>query len=257
MDQGAIQLLADPELLAARQAWEQRLRSLSDAPVYLQGVARTGKTDMYEDAGGRAAEAIDDLAHHARHLADTEVFRPLSVSSALHGVHFVDKILGANVFELDGEKGNWQASYLAGPVGSLEQPDLEANTTWAAARRFARAFIECGVTAAVLQLPTVASALNIGLNLYGQELLVAMLAGPAAAHHDLGLINGVLLDIHDWYRANVPPDLLHQVACSGRYQPPGSGQICGCSTQLISGDQYRRFVADLDDAVLSRYPNGA
>jgi hypothetical protein len=70
------------------------------------------------------------------------------------------------------------------------------------------------------------------------------------------VINGVLLEIHDWYRANVPPDLLHQVACSGRYQPPGCGQVCGCSTQLISGDQYKQFAAGLDDAILSRYPHG-
>lgn len=250
------QILSDPELVAIRQAWEQRLRDLSDPPIYLQGKGWTGKTDMYESAAQRAAEALDDLAKRAELLRDREVFRPLSVNSALHGVHFVDKILGADVFELDGEKGNWQAKYLSCAVGSLERPDLEANATWAAVTEFAESFVASGATAAVLQLPTIASALNIALNLYGQELLVAMMTDPAAAHRDLEVINGVLLDIHDWYRANVPPDLLHQVACGGRYQVPGCGQICGCSTQLISADLYREFIADRDDAILSRYPNG-
>jgi len=256
MNEKTFQILTDPELVAKRHAWEQRLKELSGAPIYLQGIGRAGKTDMYEDAEQRVRESLDDLAKQVELLGDMKVFRPLSVRAALHGVHFVDKIFGANVFELDGEKDNWQTEYLTSSVGSLERPDLATNPTWAAARGFARAFLESGVTVPVFQLPTIASALNIALNLYGQELLAAMIADPPAAQHDLEVINSVLLEIHDWYRANVPVDLLHQVACGARYQPPGSGQICGCSTQLISGEQYKQFVAGLDDAILSRYPNG-
>ena len=256
MNQKTFQILTDPELVAMRRAWEQRLKEFSNGPIYLQGMARAGKTDMYESAEQRVQEALEDLAKEVELLRDREVFRPLSVRAALHGVHFVDKILGANVFELDGETGNWQTKCLTSPVGRLERPDLETNATWTAARDFAISFVESGVTVPVFQLPTIASALNIALNLYGQEFLVAMMADPVAVHHDMDVINNVLLDIHDWYRANVPLDLLHQVACGGRYQPPGSGQICGCSTQLISGDQYKQFAADLDDAILSRYPNG-
>jgi hypothetical protein len=62
MNRKTLQLLTDPELVAMRQAWEQRLQELSDVPIYLQGKARTGKTDMYENAGQRAQEALDDLA---------------------------------------------------------------------------------------------------------------------------------------------------------------------------------------------------
>ena len=265
MDERAEQILTDPELVARRQVWEQRLRGLfdgaiPDSPLYLWGGVWTGKTDMYEDPAERVQEALEELAEkvekHPDKVRDERVFRPLAIGSALHGVHFIDRIFGADVYELDGQKGNWQVNYLASAVGTLDRPDLETNATWAAARDFALAFVASGATVPVLQLPTIASALNIGLNLYGQELLISMMADAEAAHHDLRIINGVLLDIHDWYRANVPFDSLHQVASPGRYQPPGGGQICGCSTQLISAGQYREFVADHDDAILSRYPKG-
>jgi len=261
MKENTLQILTDPELLAIRQGWEQRLRELfdghlPDAPIYLQGESSTGKTDMYESPDQCLQESLDDLAERVDKLRDKGVFRPLSAGSGLHGVHFVDKIFGADVYELDGEKGNWQAKYLTSAVGALERPNLEADPTWIAVKEFARAFVASGATVAVLQLPVIASALNIGLNLYGQELLVAMMVDPAAARRDLDIINGVLLDIHDWYRANVPFDALHQVCCGGRYQVPGSGQICGCSTQLVSAGQYTEFIAEHDDAILSRYPNG-
>ena len=251
-----LRLLTDPELVAARRAWEGRLKGSSVSPVYLQGVHRKGASYDPESAEARMREALDALAKHAEVIRDTEVFRPLSVDSGLYGVHFVDRIFGADVYELDGESGNWQARPLESPVGSLERPDLDANPTWTAARESARAFVASGVTVPVFMLPTIASALNVGLNLYGQELLMAMVVDPPAAHHDLEVINGVLISIHEWYRENVPAGLLHQVACSGRYQPPGCGQICGCSTQLVSAKQYEEFVAPHDDAILSRYPDG-
>jgi len=258
-------ILTDPELLAIRQAWEQRLRDLFEgripkSPLYLRGSVWTGETSMYDNPVERMGEALGTLAEkvdkHRDKIIDKAIFRPVAVGSALHGVHFIDKIFGADVYELDGQKENWQVNYLTSPVGTLKRPDLEANATWRAAREFARAYVVSGATFPVFQLPTVASALNIGLNLYGQALLVAMMDKPAAVHHDLSVINSVLLDVHDWYRANVPFDSLQQVASPGRYQPPGGGQVCGCSTQLISAEQYREFVAHHDAAVLSRYPNG-
>lgn len=256
MKDKTLQILTDPKLVEIRRAWEEKLMNLSSTPIYLQGIGKSGAASMYDDPRQRLHEALDQIAEHADQLRDTEAFQPLSIRSALHGVHFIDKIFGADVYELDGQKGNWQVRYLSSPVGSLERPDLETNATWAAAQKFAQAFVASGVTVPVLQLPTIASALNVGLNLYGQELLMAMITDPGAAHHDLNIINSVLLDIHKWYRANVPFELLHQVACGGRYQPPGCGQICGCSTQLISADQYKEFIAPHDNAILSLYPNG-
>jgi hypothetical protein len=255
MKQSIQQRLTDPELVAARRAWEKRLDDFAGMPVYLQGLARGGTADMYHSPEQRLAEALEQLAEHVELLRDGSVFRPLSIRAALHGVHFVDKIFGAEVFELDGEKDNWQGKYLSSPVGTLKRPDLDTNPTWTAAREFARSFVASGVTVPAFQLPTIASALNIGLNLYGQDILMAMMTDPPAAHRDLAVINSVLLEIHDWYRATVPSDILQQVACSGRWQPPGCGQICGCSTQLVSTDHYAEFIAPHDDAILSRYPH--
>jgi len=240
----------------ARHAWERRIADPFESPVYLQGIVTSGTTDMYHDPAKRLHETLNRLALRAEAWNDDTVFRPLCVNAYLHGVHFVDKVFGAEVYELDGEEENWQNHYLDTPVGELTRPDLDSNPTWTAAKRFAEAFVDSGVTVPVLMLPTIASALNGGLNLYGQKLLLAMMIDPVSARHDLEVINGVLIEMHDWYRSNVPEDLLRQVCCGSRYQPPGCGQICGCSTQLVSQDQYRTFVADLDEAVLSRYPNG-
>ncbi len=266
MNEKAKQILTDPELVVLRQAWEQRMADLfdgriPDSPLYIWGRSWSGKTDMYADPEKRVREALaamaEKISEYPEKIRDEVVFRPVGARSALHGVHFVDRIFGATVYELDGQEDNWQVEYLTSAVGTLERPDLETNATWGAVKGFAEAFVASGVTVPVLELPTVASALNIGLNLYGQELLASMMTDPAAVHHDLDVINGVLLDIHDWYRANVPFDALHQVVATwGRYQPPGGGQICGCSTQLVSGDQYGEFLARHDDAILSRYPNG-
>ena len=252
----AFERLTRPDLVAKRRAWEKRLADRDDTPLCLRGVLARGVTDMSADPQQRMQEALSQLADRVHILGDEEVFRPLSVCAALHGVHFVDKLFGADVYELENEPDNWQTRYLTSPIGSLARPNLDNHPTWAIAKAFARAFVDSGVTVPVFMLPTVASALNIGMNLYGQELLMAMMLEPEAAQRDLQTINDVLIEIHDWYRATVPIDRLHQVACGGRYQPPGCGQICGCSTQMIACEQYEQFIAQKDDAVLSRYPNG-
>jgi hypothetical protein len=248
--------LIDPKFVAARQAWERRLADPDDWPIYLRGTVGSGSSDMYRDPQRRMAQALAQLADRVQQLQDGSVFRPPCVNAGLHGVHFIDKLFGADVYELDGQPDNWQTRYLDTPVGSLQPPDLAGHPTWRAAQAFAQAFVDSGVTVPVFMLPTIASALNVGLNLYGQHLLLTMLTDPPAARRDLQTINDVLIEVHDWYRANIPFDQLHQVACGGRYQPPGCGQVCGCSTQLLSPEQYAGHIAELDDAVLARYPNG-
>jgi len=98
--------------------------------------------------------------------------------------------------------------------------------------------------------------LNIGVNLYGEELLVAMMTDPDAVAHDLAVINDVLKTMHRWYQANLSRAQLQQVVPGARTQPPGFGQLCGCTTQLLSREVYRDFIAPLDNALLSAYPHG-
>jgi hypothetical protein len=171
-----------------------------------------------------------------------------------HGVHFIDHLLGADVFRM--EDGSWQAHYLPTPIGELRRPDLEANASWHAAMGITHAFVERDAPGVLFGLPTIASALNIAVNLYGQAIILAMMTEPEAARHDLRVINDLLCDIHGWYRATVPERQLQCIVPQGRCQPPGFGQLCGCTTQLLSPGLYEEFIAPLDDELLSVYPRG-
>ena len=128
--------------------------------------------------------------------------------------------------------------------------------TWALAKRTAKAFVEADVKLPLFSTSILSSALNIFINLYGQDGLIAMMEEPEAAEHDLKMINDLIRTLHKWYREHIPAQQLQPVCSSGRTQPPGSGQLCGCTTQLISGELYEEFIAPLDDRLLSVYPHG-
>jgi len=83
-----------------------------------------------------------------------------------------------------------------------------------------------------------------------------MLLEPEKASHDLSVINRLLCDMHAWYRRNIPAPQLQPVISWMRTQPPGYGQLCGCTTQLVSPDIYREMIWPLDDALLAVYPHG-
>jgi hypothetical protein len=150
----------------------------------------------------------------------------------------------------------WWSELLSTPVGELTPPDLDRDPTWALARRVAEAFIESGVAVPLFGLPTLASTLNILLNLYGESALLKMHTQPEAVRHDLCVINDLLLELHGWYHAHIPAAQLQPVVAAQRCQPRGYSQVCGCSTHLIGAAMYRDFVADLDDAVLSVHGSG-
>jgi len=250
--------LSDPALLQARDRHIGRLGALfggdrPDTAPFLCGVVGQSSADRYSQPDKWVREVLDDLASRAESLLDPTVFRPLVVESDIYGVHFIDKLFGADVFELD---GNWQAHPLDGPVGTLQPPSLDSDPTWQLARRIATAFLEAGVPVPLFGLPTISSALNVGINLYGQGLLVAMYSDPRAVRRDLATINDLLCEIHAWYLQHLPASQLQPVVAAFRTQPPGFGQLCGCSTQLLSGETYREFIAPLDDRLLSVYPHG-
>ena len=250
--------LCDPMLVAPHGAHMERLRALFDgAPprraFVLCGIGGNSKADPYQEPERWVEEALDSLADQAEKAKDPQVFRPLTIEPNPYGVHFIDRMFGARVFHYEGQ---WWADFLKSPVGTLEHPDLERDDTWRLARCLAEAFLASGVRVPLFGLPTIASPLNIAVNLYGQSFLIALLEHPEAARRDLRLINDLLCDLHRWYLARVPPEQLQCVVAAGRAQPPGFGQLCGCTTHLLSAAQYREFVAPLDDALLSVYPHG-
>jgi len=250
--------LCNPRLLEAREAHFARLTALFageplDPAFVLCGIAGKSDLDPYSEPERCVEEALESLAEQAERAADTVVFRPLVLEFGPYGVHFVDRIFGARVYHQDGQ---WWSEPLGRPVGELQPPDLEADETWPLARRFAEAFLASGVTVPLFGLPTIASALNIAVNLYGEEFLAALLERPDAARRDLKAINELLCELHRWYLAHIPPEQLQPVAATGRCQPRGFGQLCGCSSHLLSAEQYRDFIAPLDEQLLSVYPNG-
>lgn len=252
-------ILNDPSLVAARDAHMARLVALFGGArpqrlVRLWGLRGKGSTDPYRDVERWTEEALDDVAAQADVLRDARAFRPLAFEFGPYGVHFIDRMFGAHVFAL--EPDNWQVQPLTSRIGDLRPPELAADDTWRLARRIAEAFLSTDVAVPLFGLPTIASALNIAVNLYGQEILVAMRSEPAAAGHDLAIINDLLCALHRWYLEHIPLAQLQPVIAAFRTQPPGYGQLCGCTTHLVSAELYRDMVAPLDDALLSVYPHG-
>ena len=251
-------LLNDEIYIAAREEWFSKLDGLYNGkkqspPVRLWGKAFFPPVDPYSNIEGYVAAALEMMPADIDSIMDTEVFRPLCFEFGLYGVHFIDKILGAQVFFQDGQ---WYNHPLETPVGSLSAPDLECDETWNLAKKAAECFLAQDVKLPLFSLPTIASALNVAVNLYGEEILVSLMTEPNAALHDLEIINELLITIHKWYLVNIPEKQLQPVVSSMRTQPRGYGQICGCTTQLISPDIYRELIAPLDAQLLSGYENG-
>ena len=227
----------------------------SPRPVRLLGIQGAGRCDPYTRPEQWMDEALEDLAGKADQALEAGRFRPLTVNFWPYGVHFIDRLLGADVYEL--APGNWQARVLTTPVGRLREPDLDSHPDWNLARRIGRAFLAAGLTVPFFGTPVLSSALNIALNLYGQDLLVAMMDDPASARRDLRTINEVICRLHRWYRQMIPAAQLQMAETIGRVQPPGCGQICGCACQLLSPGLYEKFILHLDHEVLSLHAAGS
>lgn len=259
MEEQIRKTLCDQALIDNRDHW---FREMNDyfygdrkGPLHLAGLGADAVNPdlMYTDPEAWIRDAVSHLVKHAHSKISDKYFVPLCIYDSICGVHFVDRIFGCEVFFQDGQ---WYNRYLKNEVGQLKKPDLESNETWALAKRIANAFLDLKITAPLFETPVIASPLNIAVNLYGEEILVAMLMEPEAAHHDLQIINEVLTELHQWYRAHIPAQQLQPVCSCGRCQPPGHGQICGCTTQLLSPGLYEEFIMPLDNALLGVYPHG-
>ncbi|MBI2940172.1 MAG: hypothetical protein HYY04_06995 [Chloroflexi bacterium] len=250
--------LSDPRLRQSREAHLSRLEALfAGQPLahvfVLRGIVEKPAVDLYTAPERWVEVALDGLVARADESLDPVVFRPLVFEFGPYGVHFVDRIFGARVYRVGDQ---WWSDYLDTPVGELRPPDLARDDTWRLARTVAHAFLSHGVTVLLFGLPTIASALNIAVNLHGPDFLLAMLVQPDAARHDLRVIHELLCELHRWYQAHISPEQLQPVVAAGRCQPRGYGQLCGCSTHLLSAAMYRAFIAPFDDELLSVYEHG-
>ncbi len=265
--------LNDPELIEIRRRRMAQFRAIydgeyppSDEPFVISHApvggleCINGRSDclIYSDPAAWLSQRLDALAEKADLIRDEKVFLPPTVEFWLYGVHFTDRILGVETYELGGEKGNWQVRYADWEVGELQMPDLESNETWQQAKRLAELFLEADVSLPFFAMPVIGGPWNQCMNLYGQRLCETVLLDPEAVRHDLDVMSDLLCAIHGWYRENMPSEQVRPILAGGtRNQPDGFGQICGCATHLISTKQYADVVAPYEDKVMSLYPNGS
>ena len=254
-------ILNDSTLISIREGWFARLRCLFNGKDDMENVFAVNGVNgnssnsslLYSEPERWVTESLEKLAQRAERAKSTDIFTPLCIQNDVFGVHYLDSIFGCNVFF---EYGQWYNDYLDCEVGKLSPPDIDKSQAWQLTRRVTEAFVGAEVKLPVYGLPTIASVLNIAVNLYGERILTAMICEPDAAVHDLKIINDALIDLHRRMVAMIPANQLQPVIPDGRIQSPGFGQICGCTTQLISPVCYRDMIAPLDSELLGVYTNG-
>ncbi|MBQ7011237.1 MAG: hypothetical protein IJN63_05985, partial [Clostridia bacterium] len=196
--------LNDASLIAERDTWFARLSDLFDGKendynakkvFTLHGIVPRPRDNsyLYTDPEDWVTDCLELMP--ARKGTQPEGFTPVCVEYPPYGVHYIDKMLGAKVYF---HCGQWNADYLTSPIGSLEMPDLDKDETWQLSKRAAKAFLDADVKLPLFGLPTLSSALNILLNLYGQEALIAMYEDEDAVRHDLDVINSLIRTLHRW-----------------------------------------------------------
>lgn len=256
------EILNSPDLIAKRNLWYERMQNVfvsADSEwnrkhvFAVMGINGRRKHDFCTEPELAVEDCLEDLAERYSVLDNDNSFHPLCVQLDFYGVHYLDKMLGADVFFQDDQ---WYNRYLKTPIGTLQAPDLKTNELWALTKRALEAFVRADAALPCIGLPVIASPLNVAVNLYGGDFLVEMLCEPENAMKDLTLIADLQCELHRLCREIDPADQLQCVACDGRNQPPGYGQLCGCTTQLLSGELYAEMVAHLDEKLLSVYPNG-
>ena len=196
--------------------------------------------------------SIASIEQHVE-LAEHEVtFHPLLIEFWPLGVHFVDALFGARVYETG---DNFWNDQLPGELGDVEAPDLDAAplVRWALASiERTLAAVPEGVSVAT---PVFSSPLNIALNLFSERCLTALASPGRSDRRGLQVIAEAIRGLH-LLIARRFPGRVRFYAASHRWAPPGFGHICGCSTQLVGPDAYARHIAPLDDAILRTYPEG-
>jgi len=259
----AHEILNRRDLIEKRDLWYERLQNVFDGTLNewnqentfgIMGIWGKSSCDPYQEPERWVESCLEDLAEHYAVLENEIYFRPLGINlGVLYETHYIDKMLGAEVFHQDDQ---WYSRYLTTPVGELKMSDLDTDETWNLTLRAIRAFLDADVALPILSLPVIASPLNIAVNLYGGEFLMEMLSDPESALHDLEIITDLQCRLHTICREMVPAGQLQCTCSDGRAQPPGYGQLCGCTTQLLSGPLYEEMIAPFDDRLLSVYPNG-
>ncbi len=253
-------ILNDPELIAIRDDYFRRMQAVYDGtndgePAFvLSGL--TPECEIPDDATLEQTMHLqfDAMASQAHLTRDPRIFRQLASVASPHGLSWEDDFFPLLPAEPDPVT---KLRRIAEPVGSLEMPDLDKSEAWRNMKRSAEIFLEADVKLPLFSAPAITGALVKAADLYGAErLLLAMYDDPAAVHHDMQVLTDINIAMRQWFIDNIPHQQLQGIIHRLRGQPPGYGQIDGCTAQLLSPQLYREFSAPYDDATLSIYPNG-
>ena len=262
LSKSARKILNDPVRIEQRDLWLTKLQNLydgqkADTVMALFGVL--GKSDddnlLYSNPEQWVIECLENLAQQIEMSESDIQFIPPCIEPLICGMHFVDSIFGLHVYHHK-EADTWYSEHINTDVGYLKYPDFEKSETWNIVIRTVKSFFTQEVALPFFCLPLLSSALVVAVNLYGENILSEALLEPENADRDLTLINNLLIDIHNRFRSILPPKQMQLVIGYRRTQPPGYGQLCGCTAQLVSNEFYNTHVAALDNHLLGIYPKG-
>jgi hypothetical protein len=169
------------------------------------------------------------------------------------GVHYIDALFGANVYFHAGQV--W-SDPLPLDLADLTAPDLTAHRVYQQSLHLAHLAVQASKGRLLIANPVLSCPINIGINLFGERLLEALIARPDAARHALRIIAGVILACRHAFIGVIPAMQLRNIVATSRYAPEGFGQIDGCATQLVSAHQYADFFTSLDAEILAATPCG-
>ncbi|NSW54902.1 MAG: hypothetical protein HPY44_02720 [Armatimonadetes bacterium] len=217
------------------------------------GLWGTTEPDMLAEPRDWLADVFADMAANAHAAADPVTFRPLVLEMDAFGTHFIDALFGARVYFHEDQA--WSEP-LDCEVGDLEMPDLSHSPVLSAALELAALAVEASPEEIIIANPVLSAPVNIGINLFGQRLLEALVLDPDGAKRALGIITQVIGHCMEAFARVIPTERRgNSVACN-RYAPPGYGFIDGCADQLVSEGHYAEFFAPLDARLLGIYPGG-
>ncbi len=259
MNQAVVNTLNDPQLLAARQYHLDRLARLyageePESPFILSGYCGNGLSDPAKDPEKWVGECLTDLYEHAELITDKKIFRPLCSQFWFWGVHFTDMVFGAPT---EAQSTLWWSSGVENEIGELPVPDLETNEIWKMAQRLAEAQAAAGVKLPYYTTQVLGEPWNQFFNIYGDRALYGFYDDPDGMKRDLGVVTDTLAEMHKWYLKTIPADQYQPIMPQCRFQPAGHGQMCGCSTHLVSHDIYEEFVRPQDERIAALFPHGA
>ncbi|MHC4716041.1 MAG: hypothetical protein ACYS5V_03670, partial [Planctomycetota bacterium] len=202
------------------------------------GLRGNNDIDMLAEPDEWITDCLTDMGARVPELADRGTYAPAHFELDALGTHFIDALFGAAVEFHDGQVWSRQ---LGCDVADLQAPDLSARTVLEAALTTATKAVEAGHGRVFVTTPVLSCPINIALNLFGQRLLLALLAAPRAARRALRIITDVIQECIRRFRRAVPHDLLRPTVASTRYMPAGYGFVAGCAPQLVSAEVYREF----------------